>query len=342
MAPLARENHVKEDDIRPDRLRTAQQEFLDQDIAWLLSRKDSWVAVDCPACSDADHRHVFDKNGFSYRRCPRCQTVFVSPRPSHEVLRRFYETSRNYAFFNAHIFPASEQARFEKIFRPRAALVEQLCRDHAMARASLLEIGAGFGTFIRAVRERDFLGRIVAVQTGELAEKCLERGADAVIRDLMDDLDGHEPFDLVAAFEVIEHTFDPLAFLASARRALRPGGLVVLSCPNGAGFDILELGPESDSVDHEHLNYFTPDSLRLLLARAGLEFVSNATPGKLDVELVRKKWLARPDMAKDPFLTHLLLEAGEETRRAFQAFLAESGLSSHLVTVAKRPSTEPA
>lgn len=62
-APLARESHVKEDDIRPERLRAAQQEFIDHDIAWLLARKGDWVAVDCPARAGTDRCHVIDTSG---------------------------------------------------------------------------------------------------------------------------------------------------------------------------------------------------------------------------------------------------------------------------------------
>lgn len=39
-------------------------------------------------------------------------------------------------------------------------------------------------------------------------------------------------FDLVASFETIEHVQSPEAFLANIRRALKPGGLLVISTPN--------------------------------------------------------------------------------------------------------------
>ncbi|GAB6126603.1 class I SAM-dependent methyltransferase [Humidesulfovibrio idahonensis] len=331
---------MKEDEIRPDRLRAAQQEAIDWDIAWLLERSGQWAEVDCPACAGAHHAPEFDKLGFRYRRCADCGTLFTSPRPAEAVLEEFYDISRNYAFFNQHIFPASESARLEKIFRPRARLVAGHCAAQGIRGGRMLEIGAGFGTFVRAMRELALMDSITVVQTGPLAGQCRERGADKVISSLMGELSGEEPFDLVTSFEVIEHTFDPLGFLRNVRNCLRPGGLLVLSCPNAAGFDIAELGPHSDSVDHEHLNYFNPASLRLLLERAGLRHVDHGTPGKLDVELVRKKWLARPELARDPFLAGLVLGADETARQAFQQFLAASGLSSHLVMVAARTMEE--
>ncbi len=333
---------MKEDDIRPDLLRVAQQEALDWDIRWLLDRRTQWADVDCPACAGPGHAREFDKNGFAYRRCADCGTLFTSPRPTEGVLKEFYALSRNYDFFNEHIFPASEEARLQQIFRPRAAFVARLCADHGIRKGRMLEIGAGFGTFVRAVRELGFLDSITVVQTGPLAQQCLQRGADTVIPDLMGALPGQGLFDLIACFEVIEHAFDPRAFLQHARAHLRPGGLMVLSCPNVRGFDLAELGALSDSVDHEHLNYFHPQALMALLERAGLRHLSHSTPGRLDVELVRKKWLANPELARDPFLAQLLLGADDGPRQAFQEFLAANRLSSHLVMVATKPAEEGA
>jgi 2-polyprenyl-3-methyl-5-hydroxy-6-metoxy-1,4-benzoquinol methylase len=72
---------------------------------------------------------------------------------------------------------------------------------------------------------------------------------------------------------VIEHLFSPREFLQAVRNLLVPGGMVVLTCPNGRGFDIQTLGPVSESVDHEHLNYFSPQSLTQLLVSCGFEVI---------------------------------------------------------------------
>ena len=69
-------------------------------------------------------------------------------------------------------------------------------------------------------------------------------------------------------------------------------GFLILSCPNGAGFEIDILGKESGSVDHEHLNYFNPTSLCHLLENLGFEILEVQTPGVLDAELVRKAVLS--------------------------------------------------
>ena len=41
---------------------------------------------------------------------------------------------------------------------------------------------------------------------------------------------------------MIEHLFSPQDFLAVCASLLKDGGLLVLTCPNGQGFDVSVLG----------------------------------------------------------------------------------------------------
>ena len=275
----------------------------------------------------------------TYQTCGTCGTLYISPRPSLEVLEWFYSGSTNYAFYNAHIFPASEQARRSKIFRPRARRLRDICSNWQVQGGTLIEVGAGFGTFCQEVRELGPFDRLVAVEpTPDLAASCRARGLEVVERPVEQIDFGAQAVDVIASFEVIEHLFSPRVFLDHCMKLLRPGGLVVLTCPNGQGFEVSTLGVLSDTVDHEHLNYFHPDSLALLARRCGLEVMEITTPGELDTEIVRNKVLEGAfDLNGQAFLQCVLIDDWERLGGPFQAFLAENGLSSHMWLVARKP-----
>ncbi len=201
-----------------------------------------------------------------------------------------------------------------------------------------MEVGAGFGTFCEELQGLDVFDRVIALEpTAGLAQTCREKGLETVETpieacDLPD-----ASMSLVAAFEVLEHLFSPSQFVAHAARLLQPGGLLVLSCPNIQGFDIATLGALSNSIDHEHVNYFHPRSIALLLERLGLNVLEVLTPGKLDADLVRKAALAgRIDLTDQPFLQRVLIEEWDELGGSFQEFLAASKLSGHMWAVAQR------
>ncbi len=135
---------------------------------------------------------------------------------------------------------------------------------------------------------------------------------------------------------MLEHLFSPAEFVAQAARLLQPAGLLVISCPNIKGFDIAILGTRSNSIDHEHVNYFHPQAITQLLERLGMTVLEVLTPGKLDTDLVRKAALAgRIDLTGQPFLHRVLIEEWESVGGVFQDFLAANGLSSHMWVVAQ-------
>ncbi len=331
---------LTEQEIRPTELMEKQRAVALIDLERLLSRAPEFVEVACPACGSEASRFKFEKNNLRYVDCTQCATFYINPRPSEAVLEWFYRESPNYAYWNDVIFPASETARREKIFVPRVDRLLEVCRKYAVSTGSLLEVGAGFGTFCNEVVARGLFERVVAVEpTPNLAETCRKRGLEVIEKPVEQiELESDRGFDVVANFEVIEHLFRPADFITDMSKLLHPGGLLVITCPNGLGFDIETLGTASNTVDHEHLNYFNPASLAGLLTRQGLQVRECFTPGQLDAELVRNQMLSGGyDLSTQPFLKRVLIDDWDRLGQAFQRFLVDAGLSSNMWLVATKP-----
>ena len=331
---------LNEEDIRPKQLVSGQKIAALTDLGRMLTRISEFVEVDCPACGQRDPQPSFVKNGMSYVRCTHCSTLYVNPRPPPAVLDWFYRESPNYAYWNKYIFPASEAARRSHIFVPRVDRLLEICARYKVQTDALLEVGAGFGTFCSELNSRGVFQRVVGVEpTLDLANTCRSRGLE-IIESPIEHVRTEDIglFDVVASFEVIEHLFNPAEFLAHMVRLIRPGGMLMLTCQNGQGFDIETLGPLSTTVDHEHLNYFNPGSLSGLIKRNGMELIESFTPGKLDAELVRNKVLEGEFSLEDqPFLKKVLIDEWEHHGAAFQDFLVARGMSSNLWVVARKP-----
>lgn len=329
-----------EEDIRPAHLMEEAEKAMLADIVRLLSRRDEFVRVACPACDSQESTPLYSKNGFDYEQCSSCETFYVNPRPSPAVLDWFYRDSTTYAYWNAQIFPAAEEARRRLIVAPRVDRILELSDKVGVPTDSLLEIGAAFGTFCLEVVSRGRFDRVVAIEpTPDLAKTCRERGLETVEQpfEAYAATAATDRFGIVANFEVLEHLFSPREFLRAVHRILKPGGLIALTCPNGRGFDIQVLGPVSESVDHEHLNYFSPRSLGRLLVDCGFEVVDALTPGRLDAELVRKKVLSGDfDLSAQPFLRTVLIDEWERLGAGFQDFLVQHGLSSNMWIAARK------
>ena len=328
---------ITEQSIRPADLMSQKRACVIADRNYLLERRDQWVEVSCPACQETSFEAYGDKDDIAYVSCNACGTIYTNPRPNLTLLHEFYSQSENYAFWNEHIFPATETARRERIFKPRAARLDQLCNKFEIQGGTFLEIGAAFGTFCQEVDRLQRFKQVVGVEpTPGLAATCRQRGIET--REcFVEQIEGQGFARTISAFEVIEHLFAPQDFITTCERLLEPGGLLILSCPNAQGFDVATLGLQSGTFDHEHLNYFNPSSLSNLVEACGLEVLEVQTPGQLDVDLVRNAvQQGRCDLSHQPFLQSVIVDRFEELGKSFQEYLSDHCMSSHLWIVARK------
>ena len=93
----------------------------------------------------------------------------------------------------------------------------------------------------------------------------------------VEELDGQ--FDLVTSMEVIEHVYDPQAFVNDLAARLAPGGLMILSTPNKTAWSKLltitlaEGFGQIPKGTHDFDKFIDPDAMRSLLAHAGMECI---------------------------------------------------------------------
>ena len=330
---------MKEDDIRADALLVEARRLGKIDHERMGSKRDQFVEVACPACGRDEKEYLYERRGYTFVACRSCETMFVSPRPHQELVYDRYLTSLAEKFWNENVYPQSEKARVEHIIMPRVKRILDLCDRYGVPFGCFMDIGAGCGTFCDQIRLTGKFDRVIAIEPGPSpARSCRERGLP-VIEDFFENAEGYSGHIHVAtSIECIEHVFDPEKYVRKVYEILSPGGIFIITTPNIKGFDIMVLQDTSDStVAPDHINFFHPKSIRLLLHHCGFEVLEVTTPGKLDAELVRKKALQGAVSLEDqPFLKHILIHEWETYRESFQTWLADNGLSSHMWVAARK------
>jgi len=328
---------MKEADIRPRALFDGFLATVEEDAKRLFADHSGFVVIPCPACASGEITESFTKIGFTYSRCASCGSLYLSPRPPAEAFVRFYRDSKAVEYFATHFYRQTEEARRERLFRPRAALVADWAKRLG-ATESLADIGAGFGTFLEEVRATGAFGQVVAIEPAEkLSAVCREKGLTVLEMPVERAADEASPAaSFSTCFEVFEHVHDPLGFVESMAGVLRPGGVMLFTTLTISGFDLLELWDQSKSImPPNHINLLSTTGLERLIARAGLDLVDLSTPGQLDVDIVANMLNEGPDLHVSRFAREIVA-APEETRRRFQQFLSDNRLSSHVRVIARK------
>lgn len=330
---------MREADIRPKPLLDEFFVRLKRDAARLVERRSEFVEVKCGFCAGSSRELAFEKEGFAYCHCLECGSLFVSPRPTMDLLHEYMDTSEAVAFWSSHFYRETAAARREQLFRPRARVCREIADRHlGDGPLRFADVGAGYGLFLAELSHVVPSWVLTAVEPdARLAAICREQGFETVERWVEDIGDRELDFDFISAFEVLEHVYDPIAFLTSCRRLLRPGGYALVTTLTISGFDLQILGSRSRSISPpQHLNFPAVSALAATAAHAGFDMVDVGTPGILDLDIVRNVIQADPTVDLPAFV-RTLASADDATRQSFQTFLVAQRMSSHVRCLLRRP-----
>ena len=133
---------------------------------------------------------------------------------------------------------------------------------------TVLEIGAGMGAVGSLLARRyEYLGLEPDAMSFTVARRRIEAAGGRAEQTDYAGLGPGREFDLVCAFEVLEHLEDDAAALAAWRELVRPGGHVLLSVPGAPGL----YGASDERAGH--FRRYERHALRDALERAGFDDV---------------------------------------------------------------------
>ena len=152
-------------------------------------------------------------------------------------------------------------------YRARRGVIAALIQRHSRLpeKARLLEVGAGTGHNLPMLAK---FGEVDALEIDPEARAIAEkRLGKQVLSAPLPELNGVEPgqYDLVGAFDVVEHIDDDAAAVVALARLLKPGGKLLLTVPAHRW-----MWSAHDVVNH-HKRRYSKRELRSLVERSPLK-----------------------------------------------------------------------
>jgi len=204
--------------------------------------------------------------------------VFFWPAPSDRELAEYYNGPWNAG--STHSIEDSFEQWIEKLdgYEPQRTFVEAIVRlrDKHFGKdrpVVIHDASCGFGALVAKLNAIGFDASGSDID-GESIQAARKRGNLKVhqchftkMRDLIP-----QGADIITCYHSVEHYIDPLTFFETVKHCLRPGGFFLMSVPNGAYLPArLDYFGKFDWCFYPgHLQYFTPYSATVFLAKAGL------------------------------------------------------------------------
>jgi SAM-dependent methyltransferase len=195
-------------------------------------------------------------------QCPTCDLVYANDPPDQSVLAQAYHVSD----FDSAQEADDAAAAYDRAVKP---VLDRLERKDAA-----LEIGTGTGIFLEALKARGFT-TLVGVEPSSAAIAAAPAHRQAWIREAIFREADFLPdsFDFICCFMTLEHVRDPSEIVSAARRLLKPGGAIALVTHDYRSSVNRLLGRRSPIIDIEHMQLFSPRSIKQLLQRNDFESI---------------------------------------------------------------------
>jgi SAM-dependent methyltransferase len=218
----------------------------------------------CRGCLGHDLSPIGEKDGFTLLRCADCNTAIATPLPSEQELMSFYQNHKKSACYSG--------KKESKIRRSRGRAL-RLMREKLPGKR-FLDIGCNIGYMVAAAQAAGFEAHGIDIDGAaiEAARRNFPDAGKFELISLQDLAARGDKFDVVYTSEVVEHVRDPEEFIAAASKALSPGGLLYVTCPDGGHFAVPRSFVKWGMVcPPEHLTFFSRAGMKKLLSRHGLK-----------------------------------------------------------------------
>lgn len=218
--------------------------------------------IKCALCGSYDEKFLFSRDGFNVVQCNKCELVYINPRLKLEVLEKLYNTNEisPEQYYEANI------PQDLRNFKRRLKLIQKYHPN----KGKMLDIGCNIGTLLKVAEDTGW--ETVGVEFNKSAAAFGRKrfGIKILDKDFMRIKFKPNSFDVVAMNDVIEHVTEPIATLNEVSRILKKGGLLFMSTPNiGALLPKMTRSKWLHLKPNEHLTYFTPKTIKVLLDKTG-------------------------------------------------------------------------
>lgn len=221
----------------------------------------------CPVCKSTERIFYLAKYEIPIFCCNTCELKYAGFHPKN--FGDVY-SDPDYLDQTLKAYDESREYRKTRFGIERVGLIKKYVKS-----GSLLDVGCGTGWFIESA-SKDF--SCVGVEYSDDIRAWLQAKLQIDSYQSMDKVPGK--FDVITAFDVIEHVPDPVEFLNQIYNLLSDQGLVLIFTPFADSVAFLAGGINNNLIcPPQHLHYFNEKSFEYLANLTGFEIIEFQTRG---------------------------------------------------------------
>jgi SAM-dependent methyltransferase len=216
---------------------------------------------------------LFIKGGEPFFECPQCSFVFQVPHENanfRSSIEDFDSAYRQYLDESP-----EDEINFQRV-------LAWMGRFRRIA-GKVLDVGAGSGKFVAYLRSKSIEAYGTEPARAVYEHYLLKQPFffNATVREFAASIEGPRQFEIITAFDVIEHVDDPKDFLRSISLLMKPEGLLFISTPDVGSLCARVFGWRWHFYNKWHLSYLSEEMIAKVATPLGLRLIGSARLGRL-------------------------------------------------------------
>lgn len=226
-----------------------------------------WETPTCIICNATTYNFFLEvpnrfnpEEKFQLVQCDKCRLVFLSPRPTEESMKSYYEDED----YQPH--QKEGKSLTEKLYQRvrnwnvkyKKGIIEKFTQN-----GCILDYGCGTGEFLLEMQKSGW--ESFGFEPAEKAAKIAESYGLKMLKELTN-IDGK--VNVITMWHVLEHVHHPNELLERFKKILIPGGYLIIAVPNRLSFDANVYQSYWAPYDvPRHLYHFVPRDMHRLLEK---------------------------------------------------------------------------
>lgn len=243
----------------------------------------------CPLCSSTkQHKKIQINKKNKVLTCNNCSLSFLNPIPSREKISALYR--REY-FQETSSSGYSNYSSMENVLKNESLRKLNYIKKYTNKK-KLMDVGSGLGTFLKVAKNAGYKvsGNDISTFAAERIKKQLK--IPFYLGSLEKEIFPQSKFEIITAWDVIEHIFSVNKAIKNIKNALKSGGLLFFTTPNINSWDACLMGKHWYGYKKvpEHVLFFSPESITNALENSGFNVLEIKTWGfERDLSFISEK-----------------------------------------------------
>ena len=213
----------------------------------------------------------FGSQQFTFKRCLNCGLIYLNPRPTMNEISYYYPDVYE-AFSEINTATVPEKSHIARSLKKQMGIIEA----YTTKPGKLLDVGCAKGNFLIFAKTQGWQVTGIEPHAPSAFVAREKYGLNVLTGTLEPTTFPSCTFDVITLWDVLEHLPNPKTTLRTAKKILRPDGIIVFSIPNLYSFDRFLFRSYWIGWDPpRHFTLFTEKTLTILLDEVGFQLLDS-------------------------------------------------------------------